>query len=161
MGQAKTMHGARAKLAIVSGTDFKVVGLFSNVSYGVTYDMQPIYILGKHAPAEIVPTGQEAVTVTATGFRIVDNGPHVAGKVPKLQDLLNHEDLGLAIIDRQTGRTIMQVFNVRPTGYQTTVGARGVQEITVNFIGIRIQDESGDQSETAGEQSATDITDGS
>jgi len=159
MGQARTMHGARAKLAIVDPTgSFKVVGLFSNVSYGVTYDMQPIYILGKHAPGEIVPTGQEAVTVTATGFRVVDNGPHVAGKVPKLQDLLMMDDLGLAIIDRQTGKTVMQVFNVRPTGYQTTVGARGVQEITVNFIGIRIQDESGDQNE---EGSATDISDGS
>lgn len=160
MSQAKTMHGARAKLGIMDPVtgDVRIVGLFSNVSYGVAYDMQPIYTLGRFSPAEIVPTGQEAVSVTATGFRIVDNGPHVAAKVPKLQDLLNHEDLSLALIDRQTGKQIMTVFNVRPTGYQTTVGARGVQEITVNFIGIKIEDESGDQEETPG---ATSIIDGS
>jgi hypothetical protein len=160
MAKALTFHGARAKLAFfdtVAG-EFKVVGLFSSCSGGVTYDVQPIYILGRHSPAETVYTGQEAVAFTASGFRVVDNGPYVAGKVPKLQDLLQHEDLSVAILDRDTGKTIMQVFNCRPTGFQFAVSARAVTEITVNFIGLMVQDESGDQAEGAG---GTSLTDGS
>lgn len=157
MARAQTVHGARAKL-IIDGT---LQGSFSNVSYGLTYDMQPIYTLGRFSPAEIVPVGQEAIAISATGFRIVGNGPHVAAKVPKLQDLLQHEDIELTIEDRQTNQATFKVVGVRPTGYTTAIGARGVQEITVNFLGIRQSDESDGnegQSESAG---ATNILDGS
>ena len=144
--QAQTFHGSRAKLLI----DGEVIGIFNNVSYGVNYDANPIHILGRFSPAEIVLTGQDAITVQASGFRIIDKGPYnkiQGAKVPQLQDLLNHEDISLAVIDRQTGKQIMSVVGVRPTGFNSTLNARGVTEIQVTFVGTVLSDEEGDQQE--------------
>lgn len=141
---AKTMTGARAQLIVADSTskEGKVVGIFSNVSWGLALDQQPIYVLGRYSPAETVYTAQEAINVTATGFRAVDAGPHVSAKVPKLQDLMNHEYMELAVFDRQTNQRIAKIHSVRPTGYSTSVAARGIQEVTVNFIGLLVDDES-------------------
>lgn len=144
----KTMHGARAKLSLGG----KPVGIFMNVSYGIQYDAQPIHILGKFDPAEIVLTGMEPVSVNATGFRVIGSegaprGPHGDALVPKLQDLLRHPDTFLTITDRQTGETILTVRGLRPTGYSTQLNARGLQEISVSFMGLVANDESGSQSD--------------
>ena len=152
MAKAKVFHGARAKLVV----DGKVVGLFSNCSWGVAYDSHAIHILGRFSPAEIVLTGQDAINVSATGFRLIDNGPHIDAKVPKLQDLLNHEDISLSLIDRQTGKNILNIVGVRPTGYSSNVSSRGITEMTVNFMGTIASDESGTQGEGgAGDGSAS------
>lgn len=143
---AKTMHGARAKLVV----DGKVLGIFSAVSYGVTYDAQPVYSLGRFSPQEISLVAQEAISVQASGFRIIDAGPHGDVKVPKLQDLLNHTDISLAVLDRQTGKTILNVVGVRPTGYTANLASRALSEIQVNFLGLRQDDEAGAQDESAG-----------
>ena len=55
--KAKTMHGSRAQLII----DGSIVGIFNSCSYGVTYDAQAIYVLGRFNAAEIALTGMEAV----------------------------------------------------------------------------------------------------
>lgn len=136
-----TMHGSRAKV-IING---KVVGIFGNCSYGVRYDANPVFILGRFNPAEIALTGQEAIEVQCSGYRVIDNGPHAVASVPMLQDLLNHEDFTLAIIDRQTKKEIMTVVGVRPTGYSTEVASRQLQSLQVSFMGIAISDESGSQ----------------
>lgn len=141
--KAKTMHGARAQLAI----DGQIVGIFNNVSYGVSYDANPIYILGRFNAAEIALTGMDPISVSAGGFRVIDGGPYKVASVPKLQELLNHEDITLAIFDRQTGKQILTVVGVRPTGYDTSVSARGLQDLTVKFMGLALSDEDGDQDE--------------
>ena len=146
MSQARVMHGARAKMNVGSNT----VGIFTNVSYGVQYDAQPIYILGAFAPQEIGYTGQEAINISASGWRVVGHGPHDpnGAQVPKLQDLLRHDDITLSLFDRQDSRNpVMVVTGVRPTGYSTTVNSRGLQEITVTFLGLQLSDESGPQNE--------------
>lgn len=142
--KAKTMHGARAQLAI----NGQIVGIFNTVSYGVSYDANPVFILGRFNAAEIALTGMDAISVTCGGFRVVDGGPYKVASVPKLQDLLNHEDITLAIFDRQTGEQILTVVGVRPTGYDTSVSARGLQDLTVKFLGLSLSDEDGDQEET-------------
>ncbi len=143
--KAKTVSGARCKL-YVNG---QIVGIFSSVSYGVTYDASPIYILGRYNAAELVYTGMDVVNVTCTGFRVMDNGPYEAASVPQLQDLLNHEDITLQIIDRQatdpTKANVMTVSGVRPLGFSTSSSARGVNDLTVNFQGMLLEDESGNQ----------------
>ena len=101
MAPPKTLHGARATLSI----DGKIVGLYSQVSYGVQYDVQPAYILGRHSPGELVYTAQEPVQISCTGFRVFNNGPHGDAKVPKLQDLLNHSDISISVFDRQNPGT--------------------------------------------------------
>jgi hypothetical protein len=145
MSAPKTMSGARAKFGVIDPAtgEAKYIGIFNNVSYGLTYDAQPVYILGRYSPAEIDYTAQEPVSITASGWRVIDHGAHVEGKVPKLQDLLNHEYLTLTIVDRQNPTKNIATFrNVRPTGYSTTISARNLEEISVSFVGIFVDDES-------------------
>jgi len=141
----KIMSGARAKLGIVDPLTGKVrfVGIFNNVSLGLTFDAQPAYILGRYSPAEIDYTAQEPVNVTCSGWRVFDHGAHVDGQVPRLQDLLNHEYLRLVIVDRQNPtRALHTISGVRPTGYSTTISARNLEEISVTFMGLILDDES-------------------
>lgn len=155
------MTGARAQLIVADPTtgQGKVIGIFNNVSWGLAYDAQPIYVLGRYSPAETVYTAQEAVNVSATGWRAVGAGPHVSAKVPNLADLMNHEYMELAIFDRQSpaGSPIMiaKIHSVRPTGYSTSLAARGAQEVTVSFIGLLVDDESTQNHELPG---ASDLT---
>jgi hypothetical protein len=149
---AKTMTGARAQLIVADPTTStgKVVGIFNNISWGLAYDAQPIFVLGRYSPAETVYTAQEAVNVSATGFRAVGAGAHVSAKVPNLSDLMNHEYMELAVFDRQTNKLIAKIHSVRPTGYSTSVAARGVQEVTVNFIGLLVDEEDMTNAESVG-----------
>lgn len=148
----KVMSGARGKLGIYDRNTglVTVVGIFNNVSWGLTYDAQPVFILGRYSAAEIDYTAMEPVQVTASGWRVVDHGPHVDAKVPQLQDLLRHEYLELAIVDRQTNKKIGIIHSVRPTGWSTTLSARQLQETTVTFVGLLVDDESTAMAENAG-----------
>lgn len=148
--KAKTVTGARAKLYVVdaSGTP-QLAGIFTNVSYGVTYGVTPVYILGRFNAAELVYTDMDVVNVTMTGFRVMENGPYAIGNVPQLQDLLQHEDTSLFIQDRQTSdaakANIMTVTGLRTTGFDSTTSARGLQDLTVRAMGTVLKDESGSQ----------------
>lgn len=157
MAQAKVMHGARAQL-IVGGNK---VGIFNSVSYGLAYDTQDVFILGRFSPAEIGYVAQEAVSITASGWRIIDAGPHdtQGAQVPHLQDLLTHNDISLAIYDRLTNKQVATITGVRPTGYSTSISQRQMQEITVNFKGLLVSDESQPQNaENGGAQNkASDL----
>lgn len=149
----RIFHGARAQL-IVNG---RIVGIFTSCQWGVNYDAVPSFILGRYSPAEITYTGQEAISVTATGFRVIDNGAYVAAGLPKLQDLMAHEDIALSLFDRQTGKQVMTVVGIRPTGYTSGTAARSVSDFTVNYLGLRAEDESGAQGEASG---ASDLLSG-
>ena len=140
------LTGARAQL-IING---KIVGLFTSCSYNVTYDANPAFILGRYSAAEITYTAQDVISVDATGFRVIDAGPHAVASVPKLQELLNHEDISLSLIDRKTGKNFMTVVGVRPMGYSSSVTARGVVEVSARFMGLRAEDEAGTQNESGG-----------
>lgn len=144
--QHKIMSGARAILKINGAT----VGLFTAINYSVTYDLVPSHILGRYSPAELTYTGQEAVSVNASGLRIVDQGPYASMNFPKLQQLLNHEDITLTIVDRKTGKEIMNVIGVRPVAYSSNSAARGLMDVNIQFLGLRAEDESGPQGESAG-----------
>jgi len=148
------LHGARAQL-IVNG---KIVGLFTSCQWGLNYDAIPNYILGRFSPAEITYTGQEAISVNATGFRVISNGAHVAAGMPKLQELMTFQDISLAIFDRQTGLQVMTVVGVKPISYSTGVAARSVSDFSVAFMGLKLSDESGSQDEQPG---ASDLLSGS
>lgn len=145
MPASKIMNGARAKFGIIDpATDEATyIGIFNNVSYGLTYDAQPVYILGSYGPVEIDYTAQEPVNITASGWRVIDHGAQKDGRVPLLQDLLRHEYLTLTVVDRNDPTRNIAVFkNVRPTGYSTSISARNLEEVTVTFVAIAVDDES-------------------
>jgi hypothetical protein len=148
MATGKIMHGARAQV-ILNGV---TVGIFTNVSYGMEYDIQPALILGRFSPVELAYTAAEPIGISATGWRIVDQGPFTTsgGTMPKLQDLLTAEDLTFAIYDRQTDKLIMKVVGVRHRGFQSAVAIRALEDMTLNFVGLRLSDESADNMEAPG-----------
>lgn len=141
---AKVMNGARAILGLVDPNSGAAgnVGVFNNVSYGLAYSAEPIYILGRYSPDEIVYTAQEAVTIQASGWRVIDEGPHVTMGMPTLSQLLNHEYLTLTILDRQTNKTIAKIHSVRPISYSTSISNRQVEEVSVTFMGLLVDDET-------------------
>jgi hypothetical protein len=144
MSPPKIMHGARAQVSIqdpntgASG----IIGIFNSVSYGMTLDVSEVNLLGRFTAAELVYTGAETINVTASGYRAIDNGPHVAGFIPTISKLLTHEYITLTIIDRQSGAIIATISQVRPTGYSTGVNARSLEEVTFSYKGIFVEDES-------------------
>jgi hypothetical protein len=154
----KVMSGARAKLNIVdpnSGTTH-AVGLFNNASYHLTYETAPAFVLGRFAAVEVDYTSQDLIPITCSGFRVIDHGPWAECGLPKLQDLLLSEYLTLDIYDRQaqalgdtTAKPIAHFKNVRCTGFQTTISARSLEELTVSFVAIGMDDESAINAENA------------
>lgn len=150
MATSQVFHGARAKLGIYdpSTGQVRIVGLFNNVSFGLTYEVQEAYILGKYAPAATTYVAQNPVNISASGYRVIGHGPHVEAGLPRLQDLLLAEYIEMTIIDRQTevnggDARVYKFHQVHPTGYTTTINARNQTEIQMTFVGILVDDESG------------------
>jgi hypothetical protein len=142
---AKSIVGARLKLYI----NGQLAGIFGSVDVAVSYGIDPVSILGRYDTAELVYTSMAPVTLNATGFRVSGNGPYEIANVPQLQELLNDQDFGVSVVDRQNPSiTIMQVSGVRATGFSQDAGSRGLMGLTVNFIGIGFSDESGSQGDT-------------
>jgi hypothetical protein len=144
MAPPKIVTGARAKVQIQSPSgELVTVGIFTSISYGVVYDATPAYTLGAYSPREIDYTAQEPVSISASGWRVVGQGPHVQGLFPTLQELMTHEYLSMTITDRQTGLVIAKIEQVRPTSYQTPIASRQLTEQSFSFMGILCSDESG------------------
>lgn len=143
MAAAKTMHGARGKVFIADPNTGRteLVGIFNSISWGLNYDVQPVFLLGRHGADELVYTAQEPISVTCGGFKVVGAGVHKLGKMPNVSDLLTHEYLTLVINDRQTGRDIAKIHSVRPVSYGTTLTARNLEEITISYMGLLVDDE--------------------
>jgi hypothetical protein len=127
------------------------VGIFNSVSLGLTYDAQPAFILGRYSPAEIDYVAQEPIPVSLSGWRVFDHGAHLEALVPSLDQLMNHEYLTITLVDRQNpSRAVGVVRGFRPTGYTTNVSARGLVEMTVNGMGLLLDDESTINAESPG-----------
>jgi hypothetical protein len=150
------MSGARAKVCLYDPATglTHIVGIFTNVSYHMTYETQPAYILGRFSAAEVDYTSMDLVAITCSGFRVNDHGPYAEAGLPKLQDLLLSDYISLAIIDRQRealGQDArVAIFkNCRATGFSTTINARSLQDMTVNYVALGMDDESTTNSEGA------------
>jgi len=140
MAQSKIMHGARAVVQLGK----KRVGVFTNVSYGSAYDVQPAFVLGAYAPVELTYTGVEPIGISASGWRVIGHGPYTedGGNMPRIQDLLTAQDMTFSLYDRQTQQLIMTVTGVRHAGFSTSVSPKALEEISYNFIGLILRDES-------------------
>lgn len=152
MAPPKVVHGARCQVIIADpnrGTS-KVVGLFNSISYGLAYDVQDVFLLGRVSADEIVTTAQETVNVSCSGFRVVGAGAHTGAHITSLQDVLTAEYLQLAVYDRQTNKIIAKISSVRPVGFSTSINARQLEEISVSFKGILVGDEDVDNAEPVG-----------
>lgn len=140
---SKTLTGARAKLYINS----RLCGVFANCSWDVAYGVSPEYILGRYDAGELTYTDMSPVSLTVSGFRVLNNGPYEIGSVPKLQDLLRHESISVTIVDRGTNREILTVTGVRPTGHSGSSSSRSLFDLSIPMMGLTYSDESGPQAD--------------
>lgn len=150
----KVMSGARAKVGIFdpNTNSTAYVGIYANVSYGLVYDTQAAWILGRYSAADVDYVGVELVNLTCSGYRVINFGPHTTGKVPRLKDLLHHQYVTFMIADRlleeQSSDGRMAVIRkVRPTGFTTTIANRQLEEMTLSYVGILADDEDGTNDE--------------
>lgn len=156
MAKSKVLHGARGILWIGNSP----AGIFNSCQYGVTYDVKPVFILGRFSAAELVYAGMEVIGLTMSGFRVTDHGPFAvidketgSRLIPRLQDLLAYDDISVSLHDRlesDPNKPIMIVTMVKPVGFNSSMAARSLGDLTVTMQGIHLSDEEGDNDETAG-----------
>jgi hypothetical protein len=139
MAKAKVLTGARAKVMIAG----EVVGLFSQCTWSIRQGKDPAFILGRYSPAEIIPTTQEPVSISLSGYRVVEAGPYAVANATLLKGLLQEEDFTITVIDRQTGKNIFSAVGCRVQGWSSGVAARGVSDIRIDVIGMKGEDEFG------------------
>jgi hypothetical protein len=141
---SQVFHGARAKVFIQN----TLVGTFSTFTWGVSYNAQDVSILGAFATQEVMITGMNSIEMTASGYRIVEEGPFSAQmRMGKLQDLLLLDDIVVTVHDRLSNKQIAAIVGVKVTGFQNTVAAKSMTEITLNMRGTVLSDEEGSQGE--------------
>jgi hypothetical protein len=116
----------------------------TNVSYSEEISMEGIEILDQFEVAEHVPTGYR-VTFTAQMVRVITNPIKLRDGVviqPRLEDILTSPELTASIEDRASGAVVANIERVRATRYSQNIGARGIVLNDVEFVAIRIRDES-------------------
>ncbi|MCH9837360.1 hypothetical protein K0U83_16980 [bacterium] len=140
MARGLVLSGARARLLI----DGVKVMYATNVSYSEEITHDPIEVLDQLEVAEFVPTAYR-VTFSAQMVRVVTNTVKNRDGVvifPRLEDILTKGDLTATIEDSQTGNVVANVERVRATRYSNNIGARGIVLTDVEFVAIRIRNES-------------------
>jgi hypothetical protein len=139
---AKVMSGARAKLGFYGGNQVNYIGIFADVSYGVTYNVEPVYILGSYSAVEIDYTSMDPVYVTATGFRVINHGWFADAGFPGLADLMNHNAMTISVYDRQTDTECARIEGVRPQAASGGFNAKMLSSSTHSYVGMLVHDES-------------------
>jgi hypothetical protein len=142
MAKNQQLSGARAKMGFIRDGQVHYVGIFSDVSYGVTYGVEPSFILGRHSAAGLTYTYMDTVHVTANGFRVVDHGWFADAGFPSLSQLMDFEDYTIVVQDRQTLKTIAVIEGVKPTAATGGFSARQLSTSTHTYVGMLVSDES-------------------
>ena len=147
----KVLSGARVvvKMTVPGGSPV-TLGIFSRCSWQVATPADPAFILGRFSAASLDYTAYEVVSLSATGWRVINQTAEQVAGMPKLQDLLSAGYLSFDLIDRATDTQILHIENVRAVGYSGDFAAKSLAEMPVNYIGIVASNEAGAQSESAG-----------
>lgn len=133
-----TSTGAR----VVFRVNGAKVAFANAMNYTVAHNHQPVDVLDQLEPAEYAETGY-TVNFTATLFRVSFQDAISTGLRPKLQDILLQPELQAELIDRVTGATLMHIERVKCTQEDFTVDARSLGQLTLNFVGIKMNTEAG------------------
>jgi hypothetical protein len=150
-GGPTTLHGARVIVGVMQA-DGKTseIGVFNSCNYSVGITVTPVEVLGSFLPVELVQTSRDAIQVTCSGFRILNQGAYSQNKVPTVADLLRYDGITLTIYDRQKQTKpgapirdkIFSVIGAKCTGYRTTYSAKGIADLEITYMGIVETDET-------------------
>lgn len=151
MALPKIMTGARAILKI----DNKIIAFATNVGYRIAIPHAPVNVLGRYSTARHEPLGLD-VSVNCGILRFTEEGNKgnapdgLAALMPKVQDIINKDDIKIEILDRKTGQTILVVNRARLTDRGGNMGSRDLLTENWTFVGIIGESsESGPQDESS------------
>lgn len=139
-GRGLVLSGARARLMIEG---VKVM-YATNVSYGEEVQYDPVEVLDQLEVAEHVPVAYR-VNFGSQQVRIITNSIKLRDGVrifPRLEDILTSGELTATVEDKVTGTIVSNIERVRAASYNINIGARGIVLTDVQFVAIRIRDES-------------------
>lgn len=134
------LTGARARMSIENVPVMYTL----NARYGEEIQHDPIEPLDQLEVAEHVPIAYR-VNFTAQVVRVITNTLKLRDGVaifPTLEDALTAGEMTATIEDRITGTVVANIERVKATRYNINVGARGIVLTDVEFVAIRIRDES-------------------
>jgi len=143
--KGRLFTGARARFSI-NGIR---VGYARNVSLTEEVEYQPVEVLSNIAVEEHVPIAYR-VRFTASQFKIVGETLKTLGFFPEvgattdelLTNILALGDLTATIEDTKTNAVIATVEQVKIASHSITIDARGVVGEDMEFVAIRLKDES-------------------
>jgi len=137
MPASATFSGARA-IFLINNVPIAFAG---GVSGEETVDYEPVDVLGMLEVKEHVPVAYRT-SLNAQMFRVIGQSIKALGILPRLQDIINSDDLLAALKDTGTVSTMALFQGVRCSGHSFDVTARGLVQENVTFVCIKIQDES-------------------
>lgn len=154
MAANKTLHGSRVYVSRASNAadaSNNAIACFESASWGVDYDHFEPYVLGLINAAEVVLTGMAPVMVRLSGWRKLEDGPYsTAVGMSKLQNFFDEgTDFTLTFVDRHSEQVVGQVFNCKIVNHAERVGARGAMNLEVTVVGVRYEDESGQNADNS------------
>lgn len=138
---SQTSTGAR----VIFYKDGTPIMYANALNYTVNHAMQPVDIMGQLEPKEYAETGY-TVNFTCTMFRVSGQDAVSLGLRPILQDILTQEGLTVTMIDRVSGARLMLVEQVKCTSESFNIDARSMGQATLEFVGIKLSNESRDAS---------------
>lgn len=143
----RTFSGARAVL-MYNGA---VIGFASGCDGTEEIMYEPVEVLNKLEVAEHVPVGYR-VSFRARIFRTIARGGGLAeenpgsmkemGVFPKLDEILTVEGVEAVLIDSLTKKVVSMVQGCKASTLNWDVAARGIVAQDVQFVAIRMKDES-------------------
>lgn len=134
------LSGARARLNI----DGVKIALALNVGFSEEIQHDPVEPLDQFEVAEHVPVGYR-VTFSAQMVRIVTNTIKNRDGVvifPTLENILTRGEMAATVVDTPTESVVANIERVRAQRYSNNIGARGIVMKDVEFVAIRIRNES-------------------
>lgn len=137
--------GARARFSI----EGVKVGFARNVTVREEIQLDPVEVLDNIEVEEYVPVAYR-VTFSASIFRIVGETLKSLGYFPEtgantaehLTNILTTGELTATIEDTRTGKIFATLEQVRIQSHNWTIDARGVVGEDIEFVSIRLKDES-------------------
>jgi len=136
----RVLSGARARLTI-DGVD---VAYCTNVTYSEEIQHDPVETLDQFEVAEFVPVAYRA-TFGAQFVRLVGQPIKLRDGMKifsTLENILSSPELNATIVDRVTGAALASVQRLKCVRYNQNLPARGTVMQDVEFVCIRIRDES-------------------
>ncbi len=136
-GGNSTFSGARCVFLL----NAVPVAFAGGVSVEESIDYEPVDVLSLLEVAEFVPVAYRC-SLSAQMFRVV--GASIKGQrwMPTLSEILTADDLSASLQDVVTRNTIALFTGVKTSTTSYDVSARGIVQQNVQFVAIKVTDES-------------------